>query len=51
MKKDFDKLSVKQLKRIHSVFHQLQLSNEEVSKLIKSHNEIFAKRMGSGLAF
>lgn len=41
MKKDFDKLSVKQLKHIHSIFHQQQLSNDEVSELIKSHNEIF----------
>lgn len=40
MKKDFDKLSVKQLKHIHSIFHQQQLDNEEISDLIKSHNDI-----------
>lgn len=40
MKKDFDKLSVKQLKHIHSIFHQQQLSNREVTELIKSHNEV-----------
>lgn len=41
MKKDFDKLSVRQLKHIHSIFHQQQLSNDEVSKLVDSHNEFF----------
>ena len=40
MKKDFDKLSIKQLKQIHSIFHQLQLDVDVVSELIDSHNEI-----------
>lgn len=41
MKRDFKNLSVKQLKHIHSIYHQQQLSNKEVSELIKSHNVIF----------